>query len=783
MSIQFEVAIIGAGPGGLGAAINAANHNLSHILFERKEIGNTIYDYQLRKWVMAEPQKLPLRGEVKFDAGSREEILENWNAAILSHQINHLRSEVTAVKKVGDFFEITHSSGSCQAKNVVMAIGVQGTPRKLGVPGEDAKHVAYTLSDPDAFEDKDILVVGTGDAGIENALALCEKNRVSILNLGDDFPRAKEANASKIMDAIKKQKIFMFAHSSVAKVESSQCIINTPDGEVAAKCDHLIVRIGGVMPRKFLEACEIEFSSDDHFAVPVVDGKYQSNVKGLYLVGALIGYPLIKQCLNQGYEVIEHMMGNDVEPADQVLIEESLQELPGSAVENLELIRRALPLYRDLSEAQFRELIIESKVYCLKKGDIVFARNDYTDTFYSVVHGSVEIEINQDFKVAITQGNHFGEMGLLSGRRRSASARAAEDDCILLEAPRKQILKLMKSVTSVKRDLDELFMLRALETHVFPNADPIFLRQLVSKAELKSFKKNEVIFNEGDLGDVLYMIRKGSVKISKIDNTGKNITRTYVAAGNIVGEMALLHEEEFARSATATAAVACDTILIQKSDLQELLRKSPEVRKDIEELARSREVQNITSHLEEEQSALLDFMMKEGVTDADNVLIIDSDLCVGCDNCEAACAATHGGYSRLDRKGGKSFAQIQIPISCRHCENPLCMTDCPPDALSRQPNGEIVILDSCIGCGNCSHNCPYGVIQMVHEDAKPVGFNLFELFGFSKKSTQKDHGPAKAAKCDLCQTLPGGPACVRSCPTGAALRVNPNQLLKMAKRD
>jgi Fe-S-cluster-containing hydrogenase component 2 len=171
--------------------------------------------------------------------------------------------------------------------------------------------------------------------------------------------------------------------------------------------------------------------------------------------------------------------------------------------------------------------------------------------------------------------------------------------------------------------------------------------------------------------------------------------------------------------------------------------------------------------------SLLDFMMKQGITDAENVLLIDSDLCVACDNCESACAATHNGYSRLDRKGGKSFASIQVPISCRHCENPLCMLDCPPDALTRTSSGEVVIRDSCIGCGNCVSNCPYGVIQLVYD--KSGSFSLLSLLGLKKK----EKGPAKAAKCDMCHDLAGGPACVRACPTGAAMRVNPSKLINI----
>jgi Fe-S-cluster-containing hydrogenase component 2 len=107
------------------------------------------------------------------------------------------------------------------------------------------------------------------------------------------------------------------------------------------------------------------------------------------------------------------------------------------------------------------------------------------------------------------------------------------------------------------------------------------------------------------------------------------------------------------------------------------------------------------------------------------------------------------------------------------------MTDCPPDALTRLPNGEVVIRDSCIGCGNCSRNCPYGVIQMVHEHPKEP-FSLLSFLGLKKKHHgEEDAGATKAAKCDLCSKLTSGPACVRACPTGAAMRVNPSKLVEL----
>ncbi len=775
MSDHFEVAIIGAGPAGIGAATSAASYGISHILFEKAELANTIHQYQLHKHVMAEPARLPLRAKCRFEAGSREKILQEFAEDVATHKVNLVRAEVTAVKRDGERFEIEFQGRVCTATNIILAVGVQGTPRKIGVPGEELPHISYTLTDAAAFQGRNIVIVGAGDAAIENALALSKQNTVYLVNRGSEFARAKDANTRQILNAISSGTIRCFYNATIARIEPTTVFLNTPEGETSVRCDHIIARLGGVPPRKFIESIGIQFPSPEPSAVPAVNERYESNVKNVYILGALIGYPLIKQAINQGFEVIEHLRGSPVLPADQELLEERFASVPGRFEENFQKIRANLPLFRDLTAPQLREMIIDSTLRVMQPGETVFARNDYTDSFFSIISGEVEIEIDDVRRVRLHQGQFFGEMGLLSGRRRNATVRPTQVGTLLLETPRKQMLKLIASVNSVKRSLDELFMLRAMQTSIFPEAPQSMLEEMAARAKLKHFKKGEVLFKEGELGDVMYVIRKGSVKVSRQNRFGSDVAQTYVPAGHVVGEMAILKSEPTPRTATVTAAVGCDTIALEKADVRELFERHPEVRARFEQIADERRIQNVVVDWNETSGSLLDFMMREGLTDADNVLLIDSDLCVGCDNCESACAATHGGYSRLDRKGGKSFAAVQIPISCRHCENPLCMLDCPPDALTRTPNGEVVIRESCIGCGNCVSNCPYGVIKMVYDTAD-TGWSLWSLLGRKKK----EKGPAKAAKCDMCRQLEGGPACVRACPTGAAMRVNATRLIQIA---
>src|ERR1700689_4673041 len=144
---MFDVAVIGAGPAGIAAAANAVRHGMSHVLFEKGRLANTIFEYQKGKHVMAEPKKLPLRAHVTFTEGRREVVLANYEAAI-RNGVNLHAAEVRSIKKVGDVFVITHDDGVSEAKHIVLSIGVQGTPRKLGVPGEDQRHVLYSLADP-----------------------------------------------------------------------------------------------------------------------------------------------------------------------------------------------------------------------------------------------------------------------------------------------------------------------------------------------------------------------------------------------------------------------------------------------------------------------------------------------------------------------------------------------------------------------------------------------------------------------------------------------------------
>jgi len=837
MTERYAVAIIGSGPAGLSAAAHAAKLGLSHILLEAQpHLSDTIYKYQKGKHVMAEPGFLDLRSPLGFEAGTRESILNRFDDEIVACGTNiQNNARVSAIEGEKGRFWITLETGELiAAEQIVLAIGVQGNLRPLGVQGENLPNVQYQLDDPRAYGGETIIVVGAGDAAIENALALAENdNRVILLNRNAEFSRCKEGNLSAVQAAIRDKLLACRYTTSIDHLEAVQAeqdqppdmnatmmvqvadlskrqsrnrsapalrvVLNTPQGEAVLECHRVIARLGAIAPRKLVEGFGIRFGSKDATALPQLSPTYESSVPGLYVVGALGGYPLIKQAMNQGYEAIESACGRSVVPADQPLLERKFAALMRAYPELrdvdavLAMVGSSMPWLQSLSPLQLRELMLESEIRLPRKGDVIFRRNDYSNSFFSIVRGTVRVkgsDADPEAKAILLEaGNFFGEMGLISGRRRSAKVRASEA-CILVETPSRSMLKLLASIDAVRRELDQVALRRAVRKYVATDVSEEQLNRLVEGSQIRRYKSGEALFNEGDKSDGLYLIRKGSVMVSRTIG-GRDVVLSYVSAGNYVGEMALMRDAP--RSATVRAAVPTDAIVLTSASVTEVLASNTSMRADLDDQYIARVQANQAMESNRKSGNLISFLLQQGVGEATDVLLIDESLCIRCDNCEKACADTHFGTSRLDREAGPTFDNLHVPTSCRHCEHPHCMKDCPPDAIHRSPAGEVYITDACIGCGNCEKNCPYGVIQMAPL-AEKRGINslwAWLLTGAGREPgaeapravyAGKDKASVikKAVKCDMCKDLKSGPACVRACPTGAALRISPEKFLDYA---
>jgi CRP-like cAMP-binding protein/Na+-translocating ferredoxin:NAD+ oxidoreductase RNF subunit RnfB len=565
-------------------------------------------------------------------------------------------------------------------------------------------------------------------------------------------------------------------------------VLNTQSGKAQILCDRVIARLGATAPRAFVESCGVKFPNMDPASVPAISPQYESNVPGLYIVGALGGYPLIKQAMNQGYEVVEYILGNKVEPADEPILREKFKAMPGfrDVASALARVQANVRLLAQITPLQLREFMLDSDVRVPKAGEVIFKRNDYTNSFYTIVDGEVRIEVDAERSIVLKRGEFFGEMSLISGRRRSATVRAGEG-CVLIETPRRSMVKLIASVDAVKREIDKTFIQRAIQARFGVEATSPDLAALLETARIDRYNAGDTVFSEGDAGDALHLVRVGSLTISR-NIGGKDVVLSYVPAGNYVGEMALLGDAK--RSATARAAIATETIRIEGSAFKQLLQRDPVLRLRLQAEYRQRTAANLQMQAMPTGGDLISFLLSQGAGEATDILLIDESLCVRCDNCEKACAETHAGTSRLDREAGPTFANVHVPTSCRHCEHPHCMKDCPPDAIHRAPNGEVYIADNCIGCGNCERNCPYGVIHMSAKAPKKPGLLAWLLLGAGSGPGEAPYDPEKkkeggsekkAVKCDMCKDVSGGPACVRACPTGAAIRISPEEFPAYAR--
>jgi Fe-S-cluster-containing hydrogenase component 2/thioredoxin reductase/CRP-like cAMP-binding protein len=845
MSDRFHIAVVGSGPAGLSAAGRAAfydkqkreadpAHQYTHVLLESFEKpAKTIQRYQKGKHVMAEPGFLDLRSDFDFAAGSREVILDGWENRVGDADVNvRYNTEVTKIEgQQGDFALSLKDGSVIHAEYVILAIGLEGNPRKLGVPGEDLPIVQYTLDDPSAQSDETIVVVGAGDSAIENALALAKQNTVAILNRRDEFSRAKEGNLNGILAANADPDVPLTCYYSTGVKQLEQAedgsyliTLNTSEGEKAFPCNRVIARLGGVPPRGFVESIGVEFPNSKPDAIPELSGKYESNVAGLYIIGSLAGYPLIKQAMNQGYDVVEYIHGHDIKPADHPLLELQFDLLPYfKEVDDLvTLFQQRIPMFRKMNALQFRELVIESDILVsyeqgpmledvqdkaaaieaklaaknprprftkiIAVGDAIYRDGDFSNSFFTIVEGEVKVEMPGIAKpMTYTRGQFFGEASLLSGRPREGNAIAGKD-CIIVETPRRTMVKLMNSNDEVREGIDLIFIVRALQKHVAPQLSVAKLSEFATTAKLRTYKAGEGVFKQDELGDSLHIIRRGSVTLSR-KTRSENIVVAQQQSGRIVGEMALMGDP--IRRESAVAAVLTETIELDRKSFMRLVQADTSRIELLQRSASEKAVTHTTMEARPEVGSVMQFLMDEGLGEATNCLVIAEDLCVGCDNCEKACAETHNGISRLDRKSGASFAELHIPISCRHCEQPHCMKDCPPNAIHRASSGEVFIDSNCIGCGNCESNCPYDVIKLAYDAPKKPGFWNWLLFG-SGSGPGEEHGYApdetakkkgkKAVKCDACMNLPSGPACVNSCPTGAAARLSPEQFLQLVEK-
>ena len=198
-------------------------------------------------------------------------------------------------------------------------------------------------------------------------------------------------------------------------------VLKTPEGERVVPADRVIARLGAIAPRGFVEAAGGVF--EDGADYPRVNEIYESDRPGVFIIGALAGYPLIKHCMNQGYEVVHTIIGDPVESIVRQELAKKFTVIPGydDVQSMLERIKAAVPLFQGLTLLQLGEFMLDADIHFRKPGETFMEKDEAGDSLFVIHEGSVEIPVTPEKVFHLGQGAFFGEMGLIMGRRRTAT--------------------------------------------------------------------------------------------------------------------------------------------------------------------------------------------------------------------------------------------------------------------------------------------------------------------------------------------------------------------------
>ena len=258
-----DAVVVGAGPAGLAAAISLKQAGKSFRIVDQQELGGSVLQYPRQKIVMTERARIPGFGAFGKTRMSKEELLAGMRRLVSHYQLKiEERVRVSGIDGEQDRFVVRTSAGDIEARRVILAIGRRGTPRRLGVPGEDLEKVTYRLSDPDQYGGKKMLVVGGGDSAIEAAIMLADETdaEVSISYRGPAFARCRIANREAIAERIEKGRIRGLMSSEVKQIEARSVRLSASGSDVALPNDYVVVCAGGELPLGFLEESRISLT-------------------------------------------------------------------------------------------------------------------------------------------------------------------------------------------------------------------------------------------------------------------------------------------------------------------------------------------------------------------------------------------------------------------------------------------------------------------------------------------------------------------------------------------
>jgi thioredoxin reductase (NADPH) len=314
---QYDIAIIGGGPGGIATAVEAAVHGIENIILIDKADNHSstirkFYKENKRVDKDWKGQSVDIEGNIPFMDGTKESTLDFFDQLLDEETIDTaFNSEVESIvrNEEEDLFLITTATQSFKAKGVVIAIGKMGKPNKPNyrIPPSLKAIVNFNLDKCSVGEK--ILVVGGGNSAAEYAYELADEgNNITLVYRKPEFSRLNPENEEILKQYNGQEKLRLRMNTDIISIENEhgKAKVNFNDGYHTIY-DRIIYAIGGTTPIDFLKMCGIEL---DEEGSPIHDEHYRTNVSCMYVAGdiAFNTGGSIAAALNHGYHIVNSFL-------------------------------------------------------------------------------------------------------------------------------------------------------------------------------------------------------------------------------------------------------------------------------------------------------------------------------------------------------------------------------------------------------------------------------------------------------------------------------------------